>query len=621
MIHEMNKTFLNEKILMQVEKPARYIGNEPNMCIKDPENVAINLALCFPDVYEIGMSNIGIQIIYELFNRREDTYCERVFSPWHDLDAMMREQNIPLFTLETQRPVRDMDMLGISMGYELCYTNILQVLDLSGIPLYAKDRTDQDPIVFGGGTCAYNPEPIADFFDFLYIGEAETRYDEVLDLYKKYRKDRKRFLREVSHVEGIYVPSLYDVEYNSDGTIKSFYPLFEDVPESVKRQVVADMDSVRFIDRPIVPFIKVTQDRVVLEIMRGCIRGCRFCQAGIIYRPLREHSLEYLKDYAVKMLEITGADEISLSSLSSSDYSKIAELLDFLIDYTSKKKINISLPSLRIDAFSLDVMNKVQDVKKSSLTFASEAGTQRLRDVINKGITEEDIMKGSMEAFRGGWNKVKMYFMLGLPTETPEDRDGIGNLCERIAENYYTIPKEERTGKVQIQASSSFFVPKPFTPFQWAPMYTAEEYRDMAGAVKDHIREQLNQKCIKYAWHDPEVSVLEGVFARGDRKLSKLIETAYKKGCIYDAWSDSFRPDLWDEAFDECGLSKAFYNRERKPDEILPWDFIDMGVSREFLVREWNNALSGTVTANCRQQCSGCGARCFEGGVCFENKN
>lgn len=591
------------------------------MCVKNPDNVEIRIGLCFPDVYEIGMSNIGIQIIYELFNRREDTYCERVFSPWHDLDKIMREKSIPLFTLESQSPVRDMNMLGFSMGYEMCYTNVLQVLDLSGIPLYSKDRSEDDPIIFGGGTCTYNPEPIADFFDFLYIGEAETRYDEVLDLYKKYRHDKRRFLREVSHVDGIYVPSLYSVQYNQDGTIKSFTPKYEDVPSIIKRQVVTDMDSVRFIDKPIVPFIKVTQDRVVLEIMRGCIRGCRFCQAGMIYRPLREHSLEYLKDYAVKMLELTGADEISLSSLSSSDFSRIEELLAFLIDYTSVKKINISLPSLRIDSFSLDVMNKVQDVKKSSLTFAAEAGTQRLRDVINKGITENDILSGSLDAFRGGWNKVKMYFMLGLPTETAEDRDGIGDLCEKIAETYFSIPKEQRVGKVQIQASTSFFVPKPFTPFQWASMFSADEYKNMAGQVKDHIREQLNQKCIKYAWHDPDVSVLEGVFARGDRKLSGLIETAYHLGCMYDAWSDSFRPDLWDKAFEICGLSPAFYNRERKLDEILPWDFIDIGVKKEFLIREWNNAVEGVVTPNCRQKCSGCGARMFEGGVCFENKN
>ena len=405
----MNNTFLSKDILLQVDKPARYIGNEQNMCIKNPDDVDIRIAFCFPDVYEIGMSNIGMQIIYELFNRRPDTYCERVFSPWVDLDKVMREKNIELFTLETQTPVHQLDFLAFTMGYELCYSNILQVLELSHIPFFSKDRTEDDPIVFGGGTCAYNPEPIADFFDFLYIGEAETKYDEVMDLYAKMKKGnqgRKAFLHEVAKIEGIYVPSLYEPSYNEDGTLKAFTPLYDDIPTKIKRQVVVNMDKVKFIDKPIVPFIKVTQDRVVLEIMRGCIRGCRFCQAGVIYRPLREHSVEYLKDYAVKMLDLTGAEEISLSSLSSSDYSKIEELLEFLIEYTKKKKINISLPSLRIDAFSLDVMNKVQDVKKSSLTFAAEAGTQRLRDVINKGITEEDIMKGSLEAFKGGWNKV-----------------------------------------------------------------------------------------------------------------------------------------------------------------------------------------------------------------------
>lgn len=618
----MNKTYLSNDILLQVEKPARYIGNEQNMCIKDPAQVDIRIAFCFPDVYEIGMSNIGMQIIYEMFNRRKDTYCERVFSPWVDLDKIMHERDIELFTLETQTPVHQMDMLAFTMGYELCYSNIMQVLDLSKIPFLSKDRTDDDPIVFGGGTCAYNPEPIADFFDFIYIGEAETKYDEVMDLYVSMKgKGRRAFLHEAAKIEGIYVPSLYEPDYYDDGRLKAFTPLYDDIPTTIKRQVVMDLDSVRFIDKPIVPFIKVTQDRVVLEIMRGCIRGCRFCQAGTIYRPLRERSVEYLKDYAVKMLDLTGAEEISLSSLSSSDYSKIQELLEFLIQYTKEKRINISLPSLRIDAFSLDVMNKVQDVKKSSLTFAAEAGTQRLRDVINKGITEEDIMKGSYDAFKGGWNKVKMYFMLGLPTETEDDRNGIGELCERIAENYYTIPKEERIGKVQISASSSFFVPKPFTPFQWAGMKTAAEYREMAAGVKDHIREQVNQRSIKYQWHDPEVSVLEGVFARGDRRISQVILTAYKNGALYDAWSDYFKPEVWDEAFAACGLSKEWYNRERDLDEMLPWDHIDISVSKEFLIREWNNAMNGTTTPNCREACSGCGARCLGGGVCFENKN
>ena len=618
----MNDPYLSKDILLKVEKPARYIGNEQNMCIKNPDDVDIRIAFCFPDVYEIGMSNIGMQIIYELFNRRNDTYCERVFSPWVDLDAIMREKNIELFTLETQTPVHRMDFLAFTLGYELCYSNVLQVLDLSRIPFFAKDRTDDDPIVFGGGTCTCNPEPIADFFDFLYIGEAETRYDEVMDLYSRMKgQGRKAFLHEVAKLEGIYVPSLYKPEYYDDGKLKDFKPLYDDIPAKIKRQVVIEPDEAKFIDKPIVPFIKVTQDRVVLEIMRGCIRGCRFCQAGIIYRPLREHSIEYLKKYAMRMVDISGAEEISLSSLSSSDYSKLKELLEFLLEYTKGRKVNVSLPSLRIDAFSLDVMNKVQDVKKSSLTFAAEAGTQRLRDVINKGITEEDIMSGSLEAFKGGWNKVKMYFMLGLPTETDEDRYGIGDLCERIAENYYTIPKEERVGKVQISASSSFFVPKPFTPFQWAGMHTAEEYKEMADLVKNHIREQVNQKCIKYQWHDPEVSVLEGVLARGDRRLSSAILIAYKNGAMYDAWSDYFKPEVWDKAFEECGLSKEWYNRERNLDELLPWDFIEMNVSKEFLKREWNNAMNGKVTPNCREACSGCGANCLGGGVCYESKN
>ena len=621
----MIKPFLSDDILYSIEKPARYTGGEVNMCVKDPESVDIRIAFCFPDVYEIGMSNIGMQILYGMFNRREDTYCERVFSPWVDLDEVMRKKNIPLFTLETQTPVREMDFFMITLGYEMCYTNILQVLELGGIPLRARDRRDTDPIVVGGGSCTYNPEPIADFFDIFYIGEGEVQYDRLMDLYRDMKKagaSRAEFLHAAAGIEGIYVPALYHPEYNADGTLRSFEPIYDDIPASIKRQLVVEPDTARFIDEPIVPFIKVTQDRVVLEIMRGCIRGCRFCQAGFIYRPLREHSLEYLKEYAIKMLEITGSEEISLSSLSSSDFSNIEPLLEFLIEYTQKKHVNISLPSLRIDKFSLDVMNKIQDVKKSSLTFAAEAGTQRLRDVINKGITEEDIMHGSMEAFKGGWNKVKLYFMIGLPTETQEDRDGIGDLCERIAENYYSIPKDQRTGRVQISASSSFFVPKPFTPFQWARMYTPQEYIQRAQGVKNHIKEQLNQKSLRYSYHDPYLSVLEGVFARGDRRLSVLIEQAYKNGAMYDAWSDCFKMEAWEAAFEETGIDMAWYNeRERSLDELLPWDFIDIGVSKEFFRREWNRAIEGKVSPYCRQGCMGCGARSLGGGVCYESKN
>ena len=622
----MRKLALDDELLLSIQQPARYIGGEINMAEKDPESVAVRFAMCFPDVYEIGMSHLGIQILYSMFNRRPDVYCERVFSPWTDLDRVMRERHIPLFTLESQRPVKECDFLGITIQYEMCYTNILQVLDLSGIPLHAADRTDGCPIVIGGGPCTYNPEPIAEFFDLFYMGEGEVVYDRLLDLYIEYKKagrPRADFLRAAAGVPGIYVPSLYEPRYNEDGTLASFDPKYPDVPATVARQVVSDLDTAPFIDAPLVPFIKVTQDRAVVELMRGCIRGCRFCQAGNVYRPQREHSVEYLKRYAEKMLEISGNEEISLSSLSSSDYSGLEEFLNWLIRLTDEKKVNISLPSLRIDAFSLDVMSKIQDVKKSSLTFAPEAGTQRLRDVINKGLTEDDIMKGALSAFKGGWTKVKFYFMLGLPTETEEDRKGIPDLCERVAEMFYDeIPKSERTGRVQISASSSFFVPKPFTPFQWARMYTPEEYIGRARFVKETFRGEQNWKSLRYQYHDADTTILEGVFARGDRRVAKVIETAYRKGALYDSWTESFDYARWKESFEECGVDMDFYTlRERPLDELLPWDFIDCGVTKAFLKREWLTAMEGRVTPNCRQGCAGCGARKYEGGVCFESKN
>lgn len=618
----MRKLALTDEILLSIQQPARYIGSEVNMVVKDPSQVDIRFAMCFPDVYEIGMSHLGIQILYSMFNKREDIYCERVYSPWMDLDPIMREKHIPLFTLETQDPVKNFDFLGITLQYEMCYTNVLQILDLAQIPLHAADRTEEHPIVIGGGPCAYNPEPLADFFDLFYIGEGETSYYELMDRYKANKKaggTRKQFLELAAEVPGIYVPSFYDVSYREDGTIAAFTPNNSHASPSVRKEIVTNMDDVGYIENPLVPYIKVTQDRVVLEIQRGCIRGCRFCQAGNVYRPLREHSLEYLKKYACHMLKSTGHEEISLSSLSSSDYSQLEGLVNFLIDEFKGKGVNISLPSLRIDAFSLDVMSKVQDIKKSSLTFAPEAGSQRLRDVINKGLTEEVILKGARDAFEAGWNRVKLYFMLGQPTETVEDMEGIALLSEKIAETYYDIPKDQRNGKVQIVASSSFFVPKPFTPFQWARMCTQEEFIERANIVRGKFREMKNFKSLKYNWHEAELTVLEGVLARGDRRVGAVIEEAYKNGAVYDSWSEYFKNDVWMKAFETCGVDISFYTtRERSLDEIFPWDFIDAGVSKEFLKREWKHAVNGEVTPNCRQKCSGCGAMGFGGGVCFE---
>lgn len=619
----MRKLALSDEILLSIQQPARYIGGEINSVCKDPSSVDVRFAMCFPDVYDIGMSHLGIQILYDMLNKMPDVYCERVYSPWTDLDAIMREKHIPLFAIESQDPVKDFDILGITLQYEMCYTNILQILDLSGIPLHGSDRTWDDPIVIGGGPCAYNPEPIAEFFDLFYIGEGETAYRQLIDIYKDSRKNgesRETFLKRAAGVPGIYVPSLYEPEYHEDGTLKAFRPTCPEAPEKVVKQLVLDMTEAVYPEKPLVPFIKVTQDRVVLEIMRGCIRGCRFCQAGMIYRPVREKNVERLKDLAYKMLKNTGHEEISLSSLSSSDYRSLEELVRFLIEEFHGKGVNVSLPSLRIDAFSLDVMSKVQDVKKSSLTFAPEAGSQRLRDVINKGLTEEEILQGAADAFKGGWNRVKLYFMLGLPTETVEDMEGIALLSEKIAEEYYEIPKDQRNGKVQVVASTSFFVPKPFTPFQWARMSTKEEFLDKARVVNRKMKEMLNHKSLKYNWHEADVTVLEGVLARGDRRVAAVIEEAYRNGALYDAWSESFRNDIWMKAFETCGVDIDFYTtRERSLDELFPWDFIDTGVSKEFLKREWNNAVNGTVTPNCRERCSGCGVRRFGGGVCFED--
>lgn len=621
----MRKLALSDEILLKISQPARYIGGEVNMVKKDPSKVAVRFAMCFPDVYEIGMSHLGIQILYDMFNRRDDVYCERVYSPWMDLDPIMRERKIPLFAVESQDPIKNFDFLGITIQYEMCYTNILQVLELSQIPLHAEDRTEEDPIVIGGGPCTYNPEPIAPFFDLFYMGEGEVVYFDLIDRYKEIKArggSRKEFLEQAAQIPGIYVPGFYDVTYKEDGTIEAMTPNNPHAPQTVSKQLVMDMSDTWYPEKPVVPYLRATQDRVVLEIMRGCIRGCRFCQAGMVYRPVRERSLEELKRLARTMLKSTGHEEISLSSLSSSDYTKLEGIVNFLIDEFDGKGVNVSLPSLRIDAFSLDVMSKVQDVKKSSLTFAPEAGSQRLRNVINKGLTEENILNGSAEAFKGGWNRVKLYFMLGLPTETVEDMQGIAELSEKVAEVYYdTVPKEQRHGKVQVTASTSFFVPKPFTPFQWAPMCTKEQFLERASIVNHRMKEMLNKKSLRYNWHEADVTVLEGVLARGDRRVAAVIEEAYRQGAIYDSWSEYFNNDIWMKAFETCGVDIDFYTtRERSLDEVFPWDFIDAGVTKDFLKREWANAQAETVTPNCRMRCSGCGVRKYGGGVCFEER-
>ncbi len=607
---------LLDTLLGRVQKPGRYTGGEYNSVYKDPSGIAIRYAFCFPDSYEIGMSHLGMKILYHLLNERPDTFCERVFAPWPDMENEMRASGIPLFSLETKTPVADFDFVGFTLQYEMCYSNVVNMLDLAGLPLYARDRGEGCPFIYAGGSCAYNGEPVADFFDFFSLGEGEESTNELMDEYRRWKasgEDRQGFLKRVAQLDGFYVPSFYDVSYHEDGTIASFEPNCPEAKPKVKKRVIRQLDKAFFPTNSIVPYIDVVHDRMMLEMFRGCIRGCRFCQAGMIYRPVRERSPEVLLKLAEALIENTGYEEMSLMSLSTSDYRALPCLTEELLRLTEKQKVSLSLPSLRVDNFSLDLMNKVQKVRRTGLTFAPEAGTQRMRDIINKGVTEADLLASARLAFLGGWTSIKLYFMIGLPYETVNDCLGIADLCRKVVSEFFSLehPKGQRPS---VTASVSSFVPKPFTPFQWARQNEPEELLEKQMALRDEMR----SKYIKYNWHESKLSVLEGVFARGDRRLSRVIELAVKKGCKFDGWDEWFLPDKWNEAFAEAGLDPKFYRRERRYDEILPWDKIDIGVTTDFLKRENEKAKRGLVTPNCRKACSGCGAACFEGGVCYE---
>lgn len=614
----MNK--ITDDILCKVEKPSRYVGGELNQVIKNPEDVNIRFAFCFPDVYEVGMSHLGTRILYHTINERKDTYCERVFTPWPDMEGLMRENDIKLFSLETKTSLDKFDMLGFTLQYEMSYTNILNMLDMSGITIRSSERGEDEPIIMAGGPCAYNPEPLYDIVDFFEIGEGEEMMNDVLEVYAKHKANgkvnKKKFLREISKIGGIYVPSLYDVTYNEDGTIKEFKPKYEDVPAKVKKRIVNDFDSVAFPDEMIVPYTEIVHDRVVLETARGCTNGCRFCQAGMIYRPVREKTTNTLLEQARKALKATGYNEVSLASLSICDYSNIQNLISSLILEHEGDKVGIALPSIRVDAFSVDLIKEIQKVRKTGLTFAPEAGSQRMRDIINKGLTEERILEAAKSAFESGWSTIKLYFILGLPYETTEDAAGIGELAEKMADVYFGIPKNIRNKGLKITVSTSILVPKPFTPFQWAPMASPEIVDERIKAVRGAIK----SRSIVYNYHEQETSFMEAVFARGDRRTCDVLIKAFEKGAKFDGWSEYFKMDIWNEAMAECNLDPDFYvYRDRTYEEILPWDFIDIGVNRKYLERENEKAKKAELTKNCLEGCTGCGINVnFKEGKCFE---
>lgn len=604
-----------EKILQYVQKPARYVGGELNSVIKDANKVDIRYAFCFPDIYEIGMSHLGMKILYGLVNEREDAWCERVFAPDVDMEEQMRKHNVPLFALESGDYIKDFDIIGFTLMYELCYTNVLNMLDLAGIPLFSKDRTELAPIVCVGGPCACNPEPIADFVDIVFLGDGEESTNAVIDLLKECKKNgasKQEFLLKAKDITGVYVPSFYKDSYNDDGTLKELVPI-NDAPEKVKKSIVSDMNKCYYPKEFVVPFISIVHDRAVEEIFRGCIRGCRFCQAGFIYRPIREKSVETINAQSKALIESTGYDELSLCSLSTSDHSQVNEMLTSLIDWTVKDKINLSLPSLRVDNFSDDLVDKLNKVRKSGLTFAPEAGTQRLRDVINKNVTEEEVIKTCTKAFDNGWTTVKLYFMMGLPTETMEDIEGIANLGMEVIHAFYKNPNRQKGTGLQVNISCSSFIPKPFTPFQWEPEDTMESLK----AKQKHLLESIPSKKIKVSYHETPTSLLEGVLARGDRRLSAVLYSAYKKGCKFDSWDEHFKFDAWMEAFEENNLDPYFYTQRRRDfSEVLPWDHLDYGISRKFLERENIKAHENETTPHCRIQCAGCGANKLNGGHC-----